>query len=88
MSPRLIVAALLLACAAPAWATPPPAANESRLVGAGHPCHGAFDKFCAGKVVCGKGACHDCLNAHMADLDKACSKAMEKWDEKQEQKGR
>ena len=50
-----------------------------------HPCKADFDKFCAGKVVCGKGACHDCLNAHMDRLDKACAKALEKWDEKQEE---
>jgi hypothetical protein len=53
---------------------------------AAHPCKPDFDKFCAGKVVCGKGACHDCLNAHMAKLDKACAKTMEHWDEKEENK--
>jgi len=80
--PRLLVVALLLALA-----TPTPASSggpESKLVGAGQPCHGDFNKFCAGKVVCGKGACHDCLNAHMTDLDKACSRAMAHWDKKQE----
>ena len=53
---------------------------------ADHPCKKDFDKYCAGKVVCGKCACHACLNEHMADLDKKCAKAMEKWDEKEEAK--
>jgi hypothetical protein len=51
-----------------------------------HPCKPDFDKFCAGKVVCGKGACHACLNAHMADLGKECAALMSKWDEKEEDK--
>jgi hypothetical protein len=71
MPARLLIAAVLFLSAGPAFA--------------GHPCQGDFDKYCAGKVVCGKGACHDCLNAHMSELDKACSKALEHWDEKQEQ---
>lgn len=72
MSVRLVwfAAAFLLVSAGPALA--------------GHPCKQDFDKFCAGKVVCGKGACHDCLNAHMDKLDKACSAALGHWDEKQE----
>ena len=53
---------------------------------ADHACKADFDKFCAGKVVCGKGACHACLNEHMANLHPACQKAMAKWDEKEETK--
>jgi hypothetical protein len=51
-----------------------------------HACKQAFDKFCAGKVVCGKGACHACLNAHLKELGPKCSDAMTKWDEKEEEK--
>jgi len=80
MSVRLIVIALLLASGAPQ------ALAAGRTDQPPRPCKADFDKFCAGKVVCGKGACHDCLNAHMADLHRACSKAMGKWDEKQEQR--
>jgi len=71
MLARLLAAALFLLFAGPALA--------------GHPCKQDFDRYCAGKVVCGKGACHDCLNEHMDRLDKACAKALEHWDEKQEQ---
>ena len=85
MPMRLIAVVLWLALASPASvATAAPAPKSSEQVP--HPCKGAFDKFCAGKVVCGKGACHDCLNEHMSDLDRACSKAMQKWDEKQERR--
>lgn len=51
-----------------------------------HACKRAFDQFCAGKVVCGKGACHACLNAHAKELGPKCSEVMVKWDEKEEEK--
>ena len=70
MSARFVAAAVLLLFAGPALA--------------GHPCKRDFDKFCAGKVVCGKGACHDCLNMHRDRLDKACAAALERWDDRQE----
>ena len=72
MSVRLVsfAAALLLLSAGPALA--------------GHPCKHDFDKFCAGKVVCGKGACHNCLNAHRDRLDKKCTAVLDHWDEKEE----
>jgi hypothetical protein len=59
---------------------------SSGAANADHPCKADFNKFCAGKVVCGKGACHDCLNAHMDKLEKACGQTVKKWDEKEEEK--
>jgi hypothetical protein len=68
----LVVCSLLVASAASAGAK------------LDHPCKSDFFKFCAGKVVCGKGACHACLNDHRDKLDPKCEALMDKWDEKEE----
>jgi|HubBroStandDraft_4_1064222.scaffolds.fasta_scaffold267605_3 hypothetical protein len=93
MAVHVIALALLLVGATPALALADQVGRQTTEVASlsrssqsdtpPHPCRADFDKFCAGKVVCGKGACHDCLNQHMAQLTRACAAAMERWDQGQ-----
>ena len=50
-----------------------------------HPCRGDRMKFCK-DVKPGEGRVKACLNDHKADLSKKCSKAVDKYDEMQEEK--